>query len=316
MLGNTLALELFAARDVPEIDRSRCVHTRYRQAQCARCSSACPQQAIHGEVQPQIDASACRGCRLCEAACPTGAVHGGSTNVHERLQQLQKFSSALWGCSLQKNVAGHVQSACVGFLNEEHLLGLAALLPDGVTFNLSRCHECPNAKAAETLQDRIAFLEKLPYYPFGGRLRLAWNQEQLSYHPENFSRRSFFLQFRRGAGSTVRQALIRLADESQTTAYGNKRLPMGRVLLTQVLPILEPKFRHEVEKAFFPRLTFSDECRSCRSCVGMCPTGALSRNPDTSQAQLVFHPEKCTGCGLCVDFCRKQALSLSPCITL
>ena len=52
-----------------------------------------------------------------------------------------------------------------------------------------------------------------------------------------------------------------------------------------------------------------DRCLQCGACVGLCPTGALSRDPAT---QIVsFDAEKCAACELCVRGCPAGAMHLS-----
>lgn len=314
MLGASFALELLTAHEAPDFDPSRCVRGRYRPSNCRRCVEACPQSAIQCDPLPRIDTARCRGCRLCEAACPTGALHGGCGRLGQWLGHLEERLHGIWGCSLHNNVAGHVQSSCVGFLSEELLLGLAALLPKGVTFNLNRCGHCPNGQAAIALQKRISRLEQLPAFPYVGRLRLAWSEEQLGYRPQALSRRAFFQKFRFETTNTVRHTLNRVADRDKTQVYGVKRLPAGRDLLRQVLPLLDEPFRSVVAARFFPSLTFAETCNGCRGCIGICPSGALLRRSDAPKsAPPSFLPENCAGCGLCAEFCRRQAIEISPC---
>ena len=49
----------------------------------------------------------------------------------------------------------------------------------------------------------------------------------------------------------------------------------------------------------------SDECISCGTCVGSCPTEAISEG-DT---QYVIDADKCIDCGSCVDECPVDAIS-------
>jgi ferredoxin len=311
MLGGTIALELLTPQETVDFDISRCVRSRYRHSACHRCVAACPQQAIYCDPLPRIDVSRCRGCRLCESACPTGALHGSCGRLGEWLGELDSHHQGIWGCSRHNNVAGHVQSSCLGFLSSELLLGVAALLPKGVTFNLSRCIQCPNGHAAVALQERIIHLEQLNAYPFIGRLRLAWGEEQLNYRPKALSRRAFFQSFRHSTTNTLRHALNRVTSEGKVQMYGAKRLPAGRDLLLQVLPLLVAPFRSTVAEHFFPAMKFADSCRNCRGCIGICPTGALTRTENsTKPVPPSFHQEKCTACCLCVEFCRTRALEI------
>jgi ferredoxin len=53
-----------------------------------------------------------------------------------------------------------------------------------------------------------------------------------------------------------------------------------------------------------------DGCTLCLSCVGACPTGALSDNPD--RPQVSFTEAVCVQCGICVATCPEKVIHLEP----
>jgi ferredoxin len=53
-----------------------------------------------------------------------------------------------------------------------------------------------------------------------------------------------------------------------------------------------------------------EACTLCHACVGVCPTGALSDNPDVPM--LRFSESACVQCGLCAATCPETAITLEP----
>lgn len=52
---------------------------------------------------------------------------------------------------------------------------------------------------------------------------------------------------------------------------------------------------------------YREKCMHCASCVGMCPTGALS----IEEGQISIDRKKCTNCGKCTEVCYGGALVMS-----
>jgi ferredoxin len=53
-----------------------------------------------------------------------------------------------------------------------------------------------------------------------------------------------------------------------------------------------------------------ENCTLCLSCVGACPTAALSDNPD--RPLLAFEESLCVQCGLCAQTCPEEVITLMP----
>ncbi|MHC4914963.1 MAG: NIL domain-containing protein [Planctomycetota bacterium] len=51
-----------------------------------------------------------------------------------------------------------------------------------------------------------------------------------------------------------------------------------------------------------------DRCLQCGACSGLCPTGALVRDPVTQAVS--FEPEECVACELCMRACPAGAMHL------
>ena len=49
----------------------------------------------------------------------------------------------------------------------------------------------------------------------------------------------------------------------------------------------------------------SDECISCGTCAGECPTGAISEG----DGKFEIAPETCIDCGTCAGVCPMEAIS-------
>jgi len=51
-----------------------------------------------------------------------------------------------------------------------------------------------------------------------------------------------------------------------------------------------------------------DKCVHCTACLPMCPTGALSQDPDS--LEVVFNADKCVVCESCVKACPYRAVEI------
>jgi len=60
----------------------------------------------------------------------------------------------------------------------------------------------------------------------------------------------------------------------------------------------------------FGTVSVSDACTLCMSCVGACPSGALSAASDAMR--LGFIEKSCVQCGLCAASCPENAVTLMP----
>jgi formate hydrogenlyase subunit 6/NADH:ubiquinone oxidoreductase subunit I len=58
-------------------------------------------------------------------------------------------------------------------------------------------------------------------------------------------------------------------------------------------------------------LSKTPRCDECCHCVGVCPTGALSRKRRHGERAFGIDTQRCTGCRACLDFCPKGGLALS-----
>lgn len=55
-----------------------------------------------------------------------------------------------------------------------------------------------------------------------------------------------------------------------------------------------------------PAVVDSDKCTGCESCVGECPSDAISM----VDGKAVVSEDACIDCGACIDACPVEAISL------
>ncbi|MGG5818345.1 4Fe-4S dicluster domain-containing protein [Falsiroseomonas sp. HW251] len=333
-----------AARDlVGEFDKPRfvtfdaglCAHSRNRRTGCSRCLDLCPTGAITPGVAPggsrgsdsvQISAEICAGCGACAAVCPTGAAAyalptaeamlrrlrtllltyreaGGEYPlllVHDEAGEAMIEALARQGEGLPARVlplrVNEVSSLDLGFLLSAFAWGAAQLRlltkgrrahgTEGVFRNLDYVqrvldglgipdHGAPRAAAIET-DDPFTLGEALRAIPRRG----------LPFPPS--------AHLALGASREIlRQAARALAEGAE------KRT--GEI----AMPALAPFGEARVEVS---------GCTLCVACTSVCPTGALSANPETPQ--LRFLEDACVQCGLCAATCPEEVITLVPRLNL
>ena len=301
-------------------DAAICAHGRSRKTGCTRCLDVCPAGAIRslGDIV-EIDGHVCAGCGMCASVCPTGAATyqlPAGDSLFMRLRALLTAYDKAEG-----------RDAVLLLHDERHggeLLSLMSRVGPGLPANV-----LPLA-INEITQVGIDFLTSA----------LAFGAEQIAIlvGPEK-SGELEGLASQIGLVETVMEGLgygagrVTLLDQVDPDAVAEalndlprmKKAPAGSFLpiggkrsrTSLALAHLHAKAPAPVDILPLPKgapfgtvRVDTSGCTLCLACVGACPTGALSDDPD--RPLLAFNEEACVQCGLCKNTCPEQVIALEP----
>lgn len=317
-----------AADLVGEFDKPRyvdyradlCAHSRNRRTGCTRCLDVCPTGAItpngdHVAIDPYV----CAGCGSCASVCPTGAA-SYALPTHGAL--LERVRTLL----LTYREAGGAKPVLL--LHEgEHgapLIDLLARLGDGLPARV-----IPMQVNEVTQLGIEVFAAAIAYGAAEVRV-LVQRRHRDDLEP---LRRTLDLAetVLSGLGyGADRCALVETDDPDDLGAVLRglaKRdgvaprpfLPMGDKRGLMRLSLREAHAAAPTPVDVIPLAAGApfgtldirvDGCTLCLACVGVCPTGALSDDPD--RPRLSFTQDACVQCGLCRNTCPEKVISLVP----
>lgn len=287
-----------------------CAHSRAGQEACRNCLDICPTGAISPDGDNvTIDPMICAGCGACAALCPSGAItaqdppvsyvmrrvgamagaftRAGGTNprllVHDAEHGAEMIAlSARYGRGLPADVIPMALEKVSGFGHAEALGALASGFA-GVDVLVSPTTE------REALDREIILANALSDTPRVGLIDVA-DPDALSEH-----------LFAGDVPVNPVAPVLPMGDRRQITRLAAKALHGGAEDAVLPLPDTAP---------YGAVLVNTDSCTLCLSCVSLCPSGALTDNPD--KPQLKFQEDACLQCGLCATICPEDAIALEP----
>lgn len=298
-----------------------CAHSRNTLTGCTRCLDLCPT----GAIQPAgdtvaIDPAICAGCGQCAAACPTGAAAYALPVVANVAQRLRRGLAAWFA-------AGGTVAPVILFHDEDHG---AALIDASARFGRGLPAHVIPVQINEPTQIGPEVMAAALAWGAGGVRVLA---KERPAHPLDGLEATLALMGLITAATGLPRAACALiqADDPDglesavwqaapaLRAQRSSFLPPEdkRGLLTLALAELNRTAPHPArtiplpEGAPFGTVSLkTDACTLCLACVGACPAGALSDNPDLPM--LRFAESACVQCGICEATCPEQAITLSP----
>lgn len=287
-----------------------CAHSRAGQEACRNCLDICPTGAIspageHVEIDPNI----CAGCGACAALCPSGAITAQDPPVSHLMRRVGAMAAAYakagaqdprllvhdtghgaemislaarFGRGLPADVIPMALDKVSGFGHAEALGALASGFA-GVDILLAPTTE------REALEREVALANALSDAPRVTLVDVA--------DPDALSDRLYAVTVTPNGTAPVlpmgdRRQIARLAAKALHGAESDAVLP---------LPETAPYGDVRVD---------AESCTLCLSCVSLCPSGALTDNPD--KPQLNFQENACLQCGLCATICPEDAITLDP----
>lgn len=298
-----------------------CAHSRSRIVGCHRCLDLCPAGAIapagdHVAIDPHI----CAGCGQCAAVCPTGAAGYALPSADAMMQRLRTLLSTY-------REAGGSRPVLL-FHDESHgaeLIDALARYGDGLPANV-----LPVAVNEVTQVGLEAVAAAFAYGAVAVRFLLRGRPR----HDVTGLRRTIDLAapilsglgFNGGAVATVETddpdvlgerlraigVVTGTEHPASFRAVGGKRDVLRLALreLHRAAPAPADVIALPAGAPFGAVDVKIEACTLCLACVSVCPTGAMSADPE--RPMLKFTEDACVQCGLCAATCPEKVITLKP----
>ncbi|MCF8478666.1 MAG: 4Fe-4S dicluster domain-containing protein [Pseudolabrys sp.] len=298
-----------------------CAHSRSGIVGCHRCLDLCPTGAIapNGDyvaIDPQI----CAGCGQCAATCPTGAAAYALPPSDSLLRKLRAllasylqaggkhpivmFHDAGHGGDLIDALArygdglpAHVLPVEVNEITQVGLEAIAASFAYGATavrFLARGKARHDTAGLAQTIALAQPILAGVGFA--GSRVATIETDD-----PDALGDALYAIAPMKGAAKPATFAAVGAKREVVRLALREMHAVAPNPVDVVVLPQGAPFGSVDVNV---------DGCTLCLSCVSVCPTGALSDDPE--KPMLRFAEDACVQCGLCATTCPEKVIALKP----
>lgn len=303
------------------LDPRICAHSRSRKQGCSNCIEVCSTRAITSAGDTVVvDPYLCQGCGTCSSVCPSGAMafhYPRSEDIGLRIKTLLSahreagggaptllFHSLEAGRALIDSLARRgkglpadvipLETWSVDALGLDLMLATIALGAARVGVLTAGSHD-PGPLVGQA-RHGVTILAGLGFA--GERLRIIE-----CHDPGDWRMLEDALWNWPVPAEPHRPASFRPVARKRETLD----LALRHLLAVAPAPVTEIAL---AQGAPFGRVTVSDACTLCMSCVGVCPASALSAASDAYR--LSFLEKNCVQCGLCETACPERAITLTP----
>ncbi len=302
------AVKTLMKRTHPTVNRKECWNTRPHKEKCSACMDICP----YGEdifKRPNMIKSwdKCTDCGLCVSVCKTRCIAPSRQVVDADTSPVELPDDFVWiGCVKSKRENNLVRE-CIGALSWETLAYLA--LGKKVVLDATPCATCENEVCAAQFR---AVLERTVEFlgpdKFNARIALAYEENELPFSRQEFSRRDLMGKMTDGSKVNSKKLLRKMpflqnAEDAHQFDF--------RLMLHERIKYLRAQTETPATYGFkLP--VINDKCYGCERCVKACKTGAMQliRNEGDTQGKIVITAWKCSECEQCRFSCSEKAIDM------